>query len=57
MKSIDELVEEYAANTPGGLTATKKALLRASLQKEDEFWARYVANEERPDNNKCRDDY
>ena len=55
--TIDEEVEEHARNTPGGLSESKKALLRASLLKEEEFWDKYVANEERPDNNKCRDDY
>lgn len=55
MKTIDEQVLEHAANTPGGLTVAKRNLLKAALLKEDAFWERYVANEEKGQNNRLLD--
>lgn len=51
-KTTDELVEEIAAKTPGGLTLAKKRILREYYEKGD----RDAAFEERATNHTGRDD-
>ena len=44
-------VEEYEERTGIHLDAHNRETLRKMVTREDEFWALYAANEERPTNN------